>query len=96
MLGAVAASQKHEPKSILAANAVYLTRVLFQHFSESFTAVQLAAFSTDTAYDAADIEPSKGLCPSLSIVNLLKIHFDLALAVYQLTTFMLKHFVVRL
>lgn len=59
MLAAITASQKHEARATAAANAVYLARVLFQHFSESLTAVQLAVFSTDTPYPAADIEPSR-------------------------------------
>lgn len=59
MLAAVSASHKHETKAMSAANAVYLARVLFQHFSESLTAVQLVTFSTDTPYAAADIEPSR-------------------------------------
>lgn len=55
----VASSQKHLPKAIAAANAVYLSRVLFKHLSESLNAVQLAAFSTDAPYAAAEIQPSE-------------------------------------
>lgn len=55
----VNSTQKHPARAASATNAIYLVRVLFKHLSESLNAVQLAAFSTDTPYTAADIQPSK-------------------------------------
>ena len=47
---------------ILLCKSVYLSRVLFKHLSESLNAVQLAAFSTDAPYTAAEIHPSEYMC----------------------------------
>ncbi len=57
----VVSSQKHAARASTATNAIYLIRVLFKHLSESLNAVQLAAFSTDTPYAAADTQPSEYL-----------------------------------
>lgn len=61
----VASSQKHANKAFAAANSVYLSRVLFKHLSESLNAVQLAAFSTDAPYTAAEIHPTAPLLDQL-------------------------------
>ncbi|KAL3142254.1 hypothetical protein ABBQ38_002596 [Trebouxia sp. C0009 RCD-2024] len=53
-------TQKHPARAVSATNVIYLVRVLFKHLSDSLNAVQLATFSTDTPYTAADIQPSKG------------------------------------
>ena len=55
----VVSSQKHAAKASAATNALFLVRVLFKHLSESLSAVQLTAFSTDIPYTAADIQPSE-------------------------------------
>lgn len=52
-------TQKQSARAAPATNAIFLVRILFKHLSESLNAVQLAAFSTDTPYTAADIQPSK-------------------------------------
>ena len=61
LLELVSSTQKQPTKAAAATNAVYLVRVLFKNLSESLNAVQLAAFSTDTPYTAAEIQPSKRL-----------------------------------
>ncbi len=64
-LDLVAGSQKNEARASAATNGVYLLRVLVKRLSESLNAVQLAAFSTDTPYIAADIQPSEHLAALL-------------------------------
>ena len=100
-LAAVSACEKHEAKATAAANAVYLARMLFQHFSESLNAVQLAVFSTDTQYPATDITPGTSWYGwnALAFASVLKpsIHklsaFDLPLLRWS-TIFMINCFLV--
>ena len=66
-LAAVSACEKHEAKATAAANALYLARMLFQHFSESLNAVQLAVFSTDNEHPATDITPGASWSESICI-----------------------------
>ncbi|KAA6428940.1 MAG: hypothetical protein FRX49_01050 [Trebouxia sp. A1-2] len=64
-LDLIAGSQKNEARATAATNGVYLLRVLFKRLSESLNAVQLAAFSTDAPYMAADIQPTAPLLDQL-------------------------------